>query len=65
MDTEDQPPAVGRQRKRVPLNMRTTRALRDRVEAAAEASGRSIAQEVEFLLERSFWEDDRRRDHNG
>jgi TraY domain len=40
--------------KRYPLNMRTTRETRERLEAAAIASGRSLVQEVEFRLERSF-----------
>jgi hypothetical protein len=40
--------------KRYPLNMRTTKETRDRLEAAAIASGRSLAQEVEARLERSF-----------
>lgn len=40
--------------KRIPLNMRTTRETRDRLEKAAEQSGRSLAQELEIRLERSF-----------
>jgi hypothetical protein len=40
--------------KRYPLNMRTTKELRDKIEAAAILSGRSLSQEVEFRLERSF-----------
>jgi hypothetical protein len=40
--------------KRYPLNMRTTRETRERLEAAAAATGRSLAQEVEARLERSF-----------
>ena len=40
--------------KRVPLNMRTTQDLRSKLDAAAAASGRSLAQEVELRLERSF-----------
>lgn len=40
--------------KRYPLNMRTTKELRDKIEEAATASGRSLVQEVEFRLERSF-----------
>jgi hypothetical protein len=44
--------------KRYPLNMRTTKELRDRVDEAAMASGRSLVQEVEFRLENSFREDD-------
>lgn len=40
--------------KRYPLNMRTTKHLRDHLERAADESGRSLAQEVEYRLERSF-----------
>src|SRR5215831_10937515 len=40
--------------KRYPLNMRTTKELRDKIEEAAMASGRSLVQEVEFRLEGSF-----------
>jgi hypothetical protein len=40
--------------KRYPLNMRTTKELRDKVDGAAMASGRSLVQEVEFRLQRSF-----------
>ena len=40
--------------KRYPLNMRTTFELRRNLEAAATASGRSLAQEAEYRLERSF-----------
>jgi hypothetical protein len=43
--------------KRYPLNMRTTKELRDKIEEAATASGRSLVQEVEFRLEKSFQED--------
>ena len=48
------PPGTG---KRVPLNMRTTRELRGNLEKAAANSGRSLAQEVEHRLERSFTEE--------
>lgn len=48
------PPGKG---KRVPLNMRTTRELRGSLEKAAATSGRSLAQEVENRLERSFAEE--------
>jgi hypothetical protein len=44
--------------KRYPLNMRTTKEMRDRLEQAAAVAGRSLAQEVEFRLERSFFEYD-------
>lgn len=48
------PPGKG---KRVPLNMRATRELRKALEKAAANSGRSLAQEVEHRLERSFSEE--------
>ena len=48
-----------KEKKRIPLNMRTTQQLRTKVEQAAEASGRSLAQEVEFRVERTFWDDER------
>ncbi len=48
------PPGKG---KRVPLNMRTTREIRGDLEKAAANSGRSLAQEVEHRLERSFIEE--------
>jgi hypothetical protein len=44
--------------KRYPLNMRTTREMRERLEVEARASGRSLAQEVEFRLQRSIQETD-------
>ena len=40
--------------KRHPLNMRTTKQLREALERAAQESGRSLAQEVEFRIEQSF-----------
>lgn len=49
------PPTSG---KRYPLNMRTTLEIRNKLAEAAEASGRSLAQEVERRLERSFEYDD-------
>jgi hypothetical protein len=41
-----------------PLNMRTTYELRRALEAAASTSGRSLAQEVEHRLDRSFLYED-------
>ena len=49
------PPGEG---KRHPLNMRTTKEIRGSLEGAAKASGRSLAQEAEFRLERSFGRDE-------
>jgi hypothetical protein len=43
--------------KRHPLNMRTTKEIRDRLERAAATAGRSLAQEVEHRLDRSFVDD--------
>lgn len=44
--------------KRYPLSMRTTKEARERIEAAAIANGRSLAQEVEARLADSFDEED-------
>lgn len=44
--------------KRLALNMRATKELRTRLEAAAAASGRSLAQEAEMRLESSFRAED-------
>ena len=49
------PPGEG---KRAPLNMRTTQEIRARLEKAAADSGRSLVQEVETRLERSFLVED-------
>jgi hypothetical protein len=40
--------------KRHPLNIRTTRELREQLESAANRSGRSLAQEMEMRLDHSF-----------
>jgi hypothetical protein len=44
--------------KRYPLNMRTTKELREKLERAAAKSGRSLVGEVEYRLERSFDRDE-------
>ncbi len=44
--------------KKSPLNMRTTKALRKKLETAAGSSGRSLVQEVEYRLEQSFARED-------
>jgi hypothetical protein len=44
--------------KKSPLNMRTTEALRKKLEGAAGLSGRSLVQEVEYRLEQSFTRED-------
>lgn len=40
--------------KRHQVGFRTTRELKDRIEAEAKANGRSIAQEIEFRLEAGY-----------
>jgi len=42
------------QGKRYPLNMRTTKEIREKLERAAAQSGRSLVQEVEHRLQKSF-----------
>lgn len=55
------PPLPPESGKRHPIGIRTTKELHDRVESAAKRSGRSIAQEIEFRLERSFAVDEEAR----
>ena len=51
--------------KRYPLNMRTTKALREWLDRAAAGSGRSLAQEVESIVEWRFHYDKLFRDMAG
>src|SRR5262245_29480183 len=44
--------------KRFPLNMQTNKSMHDKLRTAASASGRSLVQEVESRLERSFEQDE-------
>ncbi len=46
--------AAPREGQRIPLMTRTTKDLRDRLEEAATASGRSLGQEVEYRLTRAL-----------
>jgi hypothetical protein len=41
--------------KRHPLTIRTTKALKDALVAAANSSSRSLAGEIEFRLNQTFW----------
>jgi hypothetical protein len=43
--------------KRVPLNMRTTPDVRAKIEAAAKRSGRSLAHQVEHMIEDALHEE--------
>jgi DNA-binding CsgD family transcriptional regulator len=50
--------AAEREGRRPPVSFRTTEEMRDQLERAASASGRSITQEIEHRLEQSFREED-------
>lgn len=43
--------------KRIPIGFRTTPEFKAKIDAAAAASGRSLAQEIELRLEQSFRDD--------
>ena len=47
------------QLKRHAIAIRTTRDLADRLKSASKASGRSLAREIEYRLQRSFDDEDR------
>lgn len=44
--------------KRHSVGIRTTKEIKDLLQSAADSSGRSLAQEIELRLIRSFWADD-------
>lgn len=56
------PPEKEGQPKRSPLNMRTTREIREQLESAAKKSGRSLTQEVEYRLEQPIQQEQRVKD---
>ena len=58
MPQKDRSWRVGR---KSPLNMRTTRALREKLDKAAGWSGRSLVQEVEHRVEHSFAQEELRQ----
>lgn len=45
---------------RKPVYIRPTPELREQLEAAMRESGRTMAREIEYRLERSFWLQDMR-----
>ena len=47
-------PPVHVEVKRHPLNVRTTRRIRDLIENDAQASGRSMSGQLEWLIERHY-----------
>lgn len=44
--------------KRQMLTMRVTQRMKDRIAAVADSNGRSVSQEIEMRLERTFYQDD-------
>ena len=44
--------------RRETVTLRVTRGLRERLKEKAEGAGRSLSQEIELRLEKSFWQDD-------
>ena len=57
------PPLPPGQGKRYPLNMRTTKETRDWLAAVSKANGRSLAQEVELLVEKARLGEQIAREH--
>lgn len=47
-------PALDPEGKRHPISFRTTKEVRERIEADAKANGRSISQEIEFRIEAGY-----------
>lgn len=54
------PPKSDAEAKRYPVGIRTTKELKEKIEAAAAAHGRSMAAEIELRLEESFRRDEQR-----
>jgi predicted HicB family RNase H-like nuclease len=52
------PPKANEDRKAVNFTFRSRGQMRERLQAAAIASGRSISEEIELRLERSFWREE-------
>lgn len=58
MSENEDEQVVVKEGRRVPLSLRTTQAVRARLDVAAIKSGRSLTQEIEFRLEKSLEQDD-------
>jgi predicted HicB family RNase H-like nuclease len=56
------PPKAKEDRKAVNFTFRSRGQMRERLQAAAIAAGRSISEEIEFRLERSFWQEEIEKD---
>jgi uncharacterized protein (DUF1778 family) len=52
------PPKYAGEGKRVTHTMRVRAATREKLKAAAAESGRSMSEEIEYRVEKSFWEED-------
>jgi predicted HicB family RNase H-like nuclease len=56
------PPKAKEDRKAVNFTFRSRGQMRERLQTAAIAAGRSISEEIEFRLEKSFWQEETERD---
>ena len=56
------PPKAKEDRKAVNFTFRSRVQMRERLQAAAIAGGRSISEEIERRLEKSFWQEEIERD---
>jgi hypothetical protein len=52
------PPKYPGEGKRITHTMRVRAATREKLMAAAAESGRSMSEEIEYRVEKSFWEED-------
>jgi predicted HicB family RNase H-like nuclease len=56
------PPKAEEDRKDVNFTFRSRRQMRERLKAAADGARRSVSEEIEIRLERSFWQEEIERD---
>jgi len=56
------PPKAKEDRKAVNFTFRSWGQMRERLQTAAIAAGRSVSEEIEFRLEKSFWQEETERD---
>ena len=56
------PPKANEDRKALNFTFRSRGQMRERLQTAAIASKRSISEEIEFRLERSFWQEEIERE---
>jgi len=56
------PPKAKEDRKAVNFTFRSWGQMRERLQTAAIAAGRSVSEEIEFRLEKSFWQEETETD---